>query len=305
MMLAGPKHRAAAASVGRQRARACAVCSGSSGSGGGGALLVATAQKRQPRVQVSPSSMMVAVPMPAQSSTLMTAWCGDVCTVSQASQPCSHAGRAPSANCTPSSPSLPPFQHSPMLGHCASWHTVASFSSRSWPCGVNRQATRHTTSSAHASAALVTAAHRAAHSAAWLDCFAPRAAHLQVIVSLPLRRLLPQPGRLVGQRQRRADGRSGGASGASCRSRRRVWQRRIHLPGQPHKLGERVSMRLLRWGWAAGLGDGGRACRCQSPARAGLVRWRCMGALPSAAAAAVASHDPLGAAAAVSSDVVC
>lgn len=45
-----------------------------------------TAQNRQPRVQVSPINMMVAVPMP---------W-------------------------------SPPFQHSPMLGHCASWQTVAS-----------------------------------------------------------------------------------------------------------------------------------------------------------------------------------
>ena len=44
-----------------QLATASAVCWGSSGSGGGGVLAVLTAQKRQPRVQVSPSSMMVAV----------------------------------------------------------------------------------------------------------------------------------------------------------------------------------------------------------------------------------------------------
>ena len=51
-------------------------------SGGSGAASVLTAQNLQPRVHVSPSSMIVAVP---------------------------------------------PFQHSPMLGHCASSHTVASF----------------------------------------------------------------------------------------------------------------------------------------------------------------------------------
>ena len=45
-------------------ATAAAVCSGSSGSGGAGVAAVLTAQKRQPRVQVSPSSMMVAVPDP-------------------------------------------------------------------------------------------------------------------------------------------------------------------------------------------------------------------------------------------------
>jgi hypothetical protein len=38
-----------------------AVFSGSRGSSGGGARLVLTAQKRQPRVHVSPMSMMVAV----------------------------------------------------------------------------------------------------------------------------------------------------------------------------------------------------------------------------------------------------
>lgn len=65
------------------RWRTCAVFSGSSSSSGGGAWLVLTAQKRQPRVQVSPISITVAVP-------------------------------------------VGPFQHSPMLGHCASSHTVAS-----------------------------------------------------------------------------------------------------------------------------------------------------------------------------------
>ena len=66
---------------------ALAVFSGSSGSAGGGVRAVLTAQKRQPRVQMSPSSMMVAVP-------------------------------------------VSPFQHSPMLGHCASSHTVCRFSVR-------------------------------------------------------------------------------------------------------------------------------------------------------------------------------
>ena len=65
---------------------------GSSGSSGGGADDVLTAQKRQPRVQVSPISMIVAVA---------------VC------------------------PSPPP-QHSPMLGQRASSHTVCSLSSRSF-----------------------------------------------------------------------------------------------------------------------------------------------------------------------------
>jgi hypothetical protein len=74
-----------------QAATARAVLSGSSGSSGGGAREVLTAQKRQPRVQVSPMSMMVAV----------AAW-----------------------------PSPPP-QHSPMLGQRASSQTVDSLSSRS------------------------------------------------------------------------------------------------------------------------------------------------------------------------------
>lgn len=52
---------------------------GSNGSGGGGVEAVLTAQNMQPRVQVSPSSMIVPVP---------------------------------------------PLQHSPMLGHCASSQTV-------------------------------------------------------------------------------------------------------------------------------------------------------------------------------------
>ncbi len=46
-----------------QDATAAAVFAGSLGSGGGGVRAVLTAQKRQPRVQVSPSSMMVAVPV--------------------------------------------------------------------------------------------------------------------------------------------------------------------------------------------------------------------------------------------------
>jgi hypothetical protein len=69
-----------------------ATFAGSSLSSGGGALLVFTAQKRQPRVQVSPMSMMVAVAV----------W-----------------------------PSPPP-QHSPRFGHLASSHTVCSFRSRSF-----------------------------------------------------------------------------------------------------------------------------------------------------------------------------
>jgi hypothetical protein len=40
-----------------------AVLPGSSGSAGGGVRAVLTAQKRQPRVQVSPSSITVAVPI--------------------------------------------------------------------------------------------------------------------------------------------------------------------------------------------------------------------------------------------------
>jgi hypothetical protein len=60
------------------------VFTGSISSGGAGAWLVLTAQNWQPRVQVSPSSITVAVP-------------------------------------------VGPFQHSPMLGHCASSQTVASF----------------------------------------------------------------------------------------------------------------------------------------------------------------------------------
>lgn len=86
-----------------QLATACAVCKGSRGSGGAGLRLVLTAQNLQPRVQVSPRTMIVAVAMP----------------------------------------SPPPFQHSPILGHCASSHTVCSLSPdsvsfTSWyfsPCG--------------------------------------------------------------------------------------------------------------------------------------------------------------------------
>lgn len=59
-----------------------AVFHGSDSSSGGGAASVFTAQNLQPRVHVSPISMIVAVP---------------------------------------------PFQHSPMFGHCASSHTVAIF----------------------------------------------------------------------------------------------------------------------------------------------------------------------------------
>ena len=44
---------------------ALAVFSGSMGSGGAGFLLVLTAQNRQPRVQVSPSNIIVAVAMPS------------------------------------------------------------------------------------------------------------------------------------------------------------------------------------------------------------------------------------------------
>jgi len=44
---------------------ALAVFSGSIGSGGGGFLLVLTAQNLQPRVQVSPRTMMVAVATPS------------------------------------------------------------------------------------------------------------------------------------------------------------------------------------------------------------------------------------------------
>jgi hypothetical protein len=74
-----------------QLAIALAVFSGSMGSGGAGFLLVLTAQNRQPRVQVSPRSMIVAV----------------------------------------TTPSPPPFQHSPMLGHCASSQTVFRLSRES------------------------------------------------------------------------------------------------------------------------------------------------------------------------------
>ena len=49
-----------------QEATARAVFSGSSASAGGGVRAVLTAQKRQPRVHVSPSSMMVAVPGAAE-----------------------------------------------------------------------------------------------------------------------------------------------------------------------------------------------------------------------------------------------
>jgi len=45
-----------------------AVFSGSSASAGGGVRAVLTAQKRQPRVHVSPSSMMVAVPAAAAAA---------------------------------------------------------------------------------------------------------------------------------------------------------------------------------------------------------------------------------------------
>ena len=48
-----------------QLAIALAVFSGSIGSGGAGFLLVLTAQNRQPRVQVSPRSMIVAVAIPS------------------------------------------------------------------------------------------------------------------------------------------------------------------------------------------------------------------------------------------------
>ena len=44
-----------------KRGLTLAVFSGSAGSSGGGARLVLTAQKRQPRVHVSPISMIVAV----------------------------------------------------------------------------------------------------------------------------------------------------------------------------------------------------------------------------------------------------
>lgn len=50
-----------------QLATAMAVLRGSRASGGGGLLLVFTAQNRQPRVQVSPRSMIVAVAMPSPS----------------------------------------------------------------------------------------------------------------------------------------------------------------------------------------------------------------------------------------------
>lgn len=69
---------------------AFAVFSGSIGSGGAGVLAVLTAQNLQPLVQVSPSSMIVAVAL----------WCFE----------------------SPPAPP-PPFQHSPMLGHWASSHT--------------------------------------------------------------------------------------------------------------------------------------------------------------------------------------
>lgn len=44
---------------------ALAVFSGSNGSGGAGFLLVFTAQNLHPRVQVSPSTMIVAVEIPS------------------------------------------------------------------------------------------------------------------------------------------------------------------------------------------------------------------------------------------------
>lgn len=50
-----------------QLAIALAVFSGSIGSGGAGLLLVFTAQNLQPRVQVSPRSMIVAVAIPSAS----------------------------------------------------------------------------------------------------------------------------------------------------------------------------------------------------------------------------------------------
>ena len=46
-----------------------ATCSGSRGSTAPRGLPVVTAQKRQPRVQVWPSSMTVAVPAPQHSPT--------------------------------------------------------------------------------------------------------------------------------------------------------------------------------------------------------------------------------------------
>ena len=48
-----------------QLATAMAVFSGSLGSGGGGFLLVLTAQNLQPRVHVSPRTMIVAVAIPS------------------------------------------------------------------------------------------------------------------------------------------------------------------------------------------------------------------------------------------------
>ena len=57
-------------------ATATAVLRGSSGSSGGGAREVLTLQKRQPRVHVSPISMMVAVAVPCTrgSVELATVW---------------------------------------------------------------------------------------------------------------------------------------------------------------------------------------------------------------------------------------
>uniref|UniRef100_A0A0A9CAQ8 Uncharacterized protein n=1 Tax=Arundo donax TaxID=35708 RepID=A0A0A9CAQ8_ARUDO len=80
-----------------QPATATAVFRGSTASGCGGLLLVFTAQNRQPWVQVSPRSMIVAVSMPSPSPL------------------------APSS----------PFQRSPMLGHWASTQTVLSLRSPS------------------------------------------------------------------------------------------------------------------------------------------------------------------------------
>lgn len=51
-----------------QLATASAVCWGSRGSSGGGVLAVLTAQNLQPRVQVSPISMMVAVAVTEQTA---------------------------------------------------------------------------------------------------------------------------------------------------------------------------------------------------------------------------------------------
>lgn len=129
-----------------QLATARAVFRGSKGSGGGGLLLVFTAQNRQPRVHVSPSTMMVAVAMPSPSPPAPPPpfqHCAPKATASvkpntknQSAPLAEIAGadqvtlgsliRSPYAKESEASARV---RTSPMLGHWASTQTVLSLSS--------------------------------------------------------------------------------------------------------------------------------------------------------------------------------